>query len=86
MRRKHAQGTGQHIYTFLTKILVLRPWDAKQWAIFMAQVFWNLGCHQGFRALDWLASVSGAKIIAEKKLVKILSPQMLTWGVFHARP
>jgi len=30
-----------HVYMFLTKILVLWPWEPKQCAIFVAQVFFG---------------------------------------------
>ena len=40
---KLCTGTGSHIYTSWMKILVLWPWEPKQWAIFMAQVFLETG-------------------------------------------
>jgi len=37
-----------------------------------------------FRALDWLVSVSGSKIMPQKpKTVNILLPKTLIWGEFH---
>jgi len=40
------------------------PWGANQHAI-----FWNLGYHLSLRALDWLASISGTKIMAQKQKI-----------------
>jgi len=40
------------MYTFLMKILVLWPWEPKQWAFFVAQVFFgNWAIIWVFRAL-----------------------------------
>ena len=39
--RNCTQVTRPHMYMFWTKILVLWPWDPKQCAIFMAQVFFG---------------------------------------------
>jgi len=33
--------TRRHKYTFLTKILVLWPWEPNQWAVFVAQVLFG---------------------------------------------
>jgi len=51
---------------------------------FWLKVFWNLGYHPSLRALDWLSSIYGVKIMAQKQtLVNVISPQTLTLGVLY---
>jgi len=45
VRGKPATVTGRHTDTFLTKILVLWPWEPNQRAIILAEVFFKLGYH-----------------------------------------
>jgi len=54
-------------HAFLTNIFVFLPWAPNQRAIFWLKGFFHYAVFPVVRALDWLSSLSGTKIIAQNK-------------------
>jgi len=42
--------------------------------------YWKPGCSKVFRGFDWLSSISGSKVMAEKRRKIWGNPQKSLWG------